>query len=459
MKVFKLMSSKTFIELGVPAKIAHVLAAQGIDAPFPIQVDSLPDTLAGRDVLGRGKTGSGKTLAFSIPMVARLADSASNRNEQRKPRGLVLAPTRELATQITNTLQPLANALNLRVTTIFGGVNQKRQVQAIRDGVEIIVATPGRLEDLMGQGILKLDAIEITVLDEADHMADLGFLPGVTRILNATPRGGQRLLFSATLDNGVNKLVEKFLQNQVTHAVDEANSPVAQMTHHVFEAADAEAKKRLVYALASGVERRILFMRTKHHAKKLAKALTLAGIPAVDLHGNLSQAARDRNLEAFSDGKAKVLVATDVAARGVHVDGVSLVIHVDPPAEHKAYLHRSGRTARAGAAGDVVTISLPTQRKDLSDLLSQAKISVRPQSVTEKSPEVIALIGEVAAYVKPVAAPAQPKPSGKSTGQNAQRKRALRESGQKQNQWPAAAGSRTNSQGSPSGRRQRQNSR
>jgi superfamily II DNA/RNA helicase len=459
MKVFKLMSSKTFIELGVPAKIADVLTVQGIDAPFPIQVDSLPDTLAGRDVLGRGKTGSGKTLAFSIPMVARLADSASNRNEQRKPRGLVLAPTRELATQITNTLQPLANALNLRVTTIFGGVNQKRQVQAIRDGVEIIVATPGRLEDLMGQGILKLDAIEITVLDEADHMADLGFLPGVTRILNATPRGGQRLLFSATLDNGVNKLVEKFLQNQVTHAVDEANSPVAQMTHHVFEAADAEAKKRLVYALASGVERRILFMRTKHHAKKLAKALTQAGIPAVDLHGNLSQAARDRNLEAFSEGKAKVLVATDVAARGVHVDGVSLVIHVDPPAEHKAYLHRSGRTARAGAAGDVVTISLPTQRKDLSDLLSQAKISVRPQSVTEKSPEVIALIGEVAAYVKPVAAPAQPKPSGKSTGQNAQRKRALRESGQKQNQRPAAAGSRTNSQGSSSGRRQRQNSR
>ena len=459
MKVFKLMSSKTFIELGVPAKIADVLAAQGIDAPFPIQVDSLPDTLAGRDVLGRGKTGSGKTLAFSIPMVARLADSASNRNEQRKPRGLVLAPTRELATQITNTLQPLANALNLRVTTIFGGVNQKRQVQAIRDGVEIIVATPGRLEDLMGQGILKLDAIEITVLDEADHMADLGFLPGVTRILNATPRGGQRLLFSATLDNGVNKLVEKFLQNQVTHAVDEANSPVAQMTHHVFEASDAEGKKRLVYALASGTERRILFMRTKHHAKKLAKALTQAGIPAVDLHGNLSQAARDRNLEAFSEGKAKVLVATDVAARGVHVDGVSLVIHVDPPAEHKAYLHRSGRTARAGAAGDVVTISLPTQRKDLSDLLNQAKISVRPQSVTEKSPEVIALIGEVAAYVKPVAAPAQPKPSGKSTGQNAQRKRALRESGQKQNQRPAAAGSRTNSQGSSSGRRQRQNSR
>ena len=453
------MSSKTFIDLGVPAKIAAVLSAQGIDTPFPIQVDSLPDTLAGRDVLGRGKTGSGKTLAFGIPMVARLAVSSNNKHGMRKPRGLVLAPTRELATQITNALQPLANAMNLRVTTIFGGVPQKKQVQALRDGVEIIVATPGRLEDLMAQGILKLDAIEITVLDEADHMADLGFLPGVTRILNATPRGGQRLLFSATLDNGVKKLVDKFLQNQVMHAVDEANSPVTQMTHHVLEASDAEAKKRLVYALASGTGRRILFMRTKHHAKKLAKALTQAGIPAVDLHGNLSQAARDRNLEAFSTGRARVLVATDVAARGVHVDGVDLVIHVDPPAEHKAYLHRSGRTARAGASGDVVTISLPTQRKDLSDLLSKAKISVKPKSVTEKSPEVIALIGEVAEYVKPAAPTAQPKKTGTSTGRNAQRKRALSESGRPQSQQSRAPGSRPHSQGAANGSRRRQNSR
>jgi superfamily II DNA/RNA helicase len=349
--------------------------------------------------------------------------------------------------------------MNLRVTTIFGGVPQKKQVQALRDGVEIIVATPGRLEDLMAQGILKLDAIEITVLDEADHMADLGFLPGVTRILNATPRGGQRLLFSATLDNGVKKLVDKFLQNQVMHAVDEANSPVTQMTHHVLEASDAEAKKRLVYALASGTGRRILFMRTKHHAKKLAKALTQAGIPAVDLHGNLSQAARDRNLEAFSAGRARVLVATDVAARGVHVDGVDLVIHVDPPAEHKAYLHRSGRTARAGASGDVVTISLPTQRKDLSDLLNKAKISVKPKSVTEKSPEVIALIGEVAEYVKPTAPTAQPKKTGTSTGRNAQRKRALSESGKPQNQQSRAPGSRPHSQGAANGSRRRQNSR
>jgi superfamily II DNA/RNA helicase len=348
--------------------------------------------------------------------------------------------------------------MNLRVTTIFGGVPQNKQVRAIREGVEIIVATPGRLEDLMKQGLLKLDGIETTVLDEADHMADLGFLPGVTRILSATPRGGQRLLFSATLDNGVQKLVDKFLQNPVMHAVDEANSPVSQMTHHVFEANDAEAKKLLVFALASGTGRRILFMRTKHHAKKLAKALTQAGIPAVDLHGNLSQAARDRNLEAFSAGRAKVLVATDVAARGVHVEGVELVIHVDPPAEHKAYLHRSGRTARAGASGDVVTLSLPTQRKDLAILMRQAKISATPKSVHAKSPEVTALIGEVAPYVKPSAPASQPKNNGRSTGQNAQRKRALRESGGAKNQQSTRPGSKSHSQGA-AGRRRRQNSR
>ena len=453
------MSSETFADLGVPAKIFTVLSEQGIDSPFPIQIQTLPDTLAGKDVLGRGKTGSGKTLAFSIPMVSRLADSANERQQSRKPRGLVLAPTRELATQITNTLQPLAKAMNLRVTTIFGGVAQNRQVQALRDGVDIIVATPGRLEDLMRQNLLKLDAIEITVLDEADHMADLGFLPGVTRILTATPRGGQRLLFSATLDNGVQKLVTKFLQNQVMHAVDEANSPVSQMTHHVFEAADAEAKKRLVYALASGTGRRILFMRTKHHAKKLAKSLTAAGIPAVDLHGNLSQGARDRNLEAFSAGRAKVLVATDVAARGVHVDGVGLVIHVDPPAEHKAYLHRSGRTARAGAAGDVVTLSLPTQRKDLSDLLNKAKIAVRPQAVTEHSPEVKALIGEVAPLVKPAISVPQPRQAGQSTGRNAQRKRALKESGKPQAQRSRPSGSRPGAQVATASKSSRQRSR
>jgi superfamily II DNA/RNA helicase len=422
------MSEKTFLQLGVPTSLVSVLTKTGIDSPFPIQVDTLPDTLAGRDVLGRGKTGSGKTLAFSIPMVARLAgDLAGGSRRAGRPLGLVLAPTRELATQITNTMQPLAEAVGLRVTTIFGGVSQNRQVQALRDGVDIVVATPGRLEDLMRQKYLHLDAIEITVLDEADHMADLGFLPIVTKILEATPAGGQRLLFSATLDNGVDKLVKRFLRNEVMHSVDEANSPVAKMTHHVFETSGNDSKKELIYKLASGTGRRILFMRTKHHAKKLAKALTEAGIPAVDLHGNLSQPARDRNLAAFSDGSVKVLVATDVAARGVHVDNVDLVIHVDPPMEHKAYLHRSGRTARAGAEGDVITICLPTQRKDLAGLLKKAAIAVSPISVTANSPEVLALVGEIAEYVKP--APREQKPQGgeNSTGKNAQRKRALRE--------------------------------
>ncbi len=426
------MNTQSFSSLGVPATLVAALTQAGIDSPFPIQIDTLPDTLAGKDVLGRGKTGSGKTLAFSIPLVARLSGELSGGSRRAsRPLGLVLAPTRELATQITNAMRPLAEAVNLRVTTIFGGVSQTRQVQALRDGVDIVVATPGRLEDLMGQGLLHLDAIEMTVLDEADHMADLGFLPVVTRILNATPTTGQRLLFSATLDNGVNKLVERFLHNEVMHAVDEANSPVTHMTHHVFDTPSAESKKELLYALASGTGRRILFMRTKHHAKKLAKALTQAGIPSVDLHGNLSQPARDRNLAAFSDGSANVLVATDVAARGVHVDNVDLVIHVDPPMEHKAYLHRSGRTARAGAEGDVITLCLPTQKSDLSTLLRKAGITVTPISVTSQSPEVLSLVGEVAPYVKPMPAEHQHhggahRGKGTSTGANAQRKRARR---------------------------------
>ena len=463
------MTTHSFSQLGVPASIVTALTRAGIDSPFPIQVDTLPDTLAGKDVLGRGKTGSGKTLAFCIPMVARLGGELSG-GARRKghPLGLVLAPTRELATQITVAMRPLAEAMNLRVTTIFGGVSQTRQVQALRDGVEIVVATPGRLEDLMKQGLLHLDAIEITVLDEADHMADLGFLPVVTKILQATPPSGQRLLFSATLDNGVNKLVDRFLHNEVMHAVDEENSPVVQMTHHVFETPSVEAKKDLVHALASGTGRRILFMRTKHHAKKLAKALTQAGIPSVDLHGNLSQPARDRNLAAFSDGSVKVLVATDVAARGVHVDNVDLVIHVDPPMEHKAYLHRSGRTARAGAQGDVITLCLPTQKGDLASLLRKAGITVTPRAVNATSPEVVSLIGEVAPYVKPLPAEHHQhgggnRNRGTSTGANAQRKRARRADGARPTQDAARKTARppraSSGQPSTSARRSHQRTR
>ena len=397
------MSDTSFAALGVPNRITNVLDREGKTNAFPIQVDTLPDTLSGRDVLGRGRTGSGKTLAFSIPMAARLG-TEGGRARPGKPRGLILAPTRELATQIDAVIAPLAAAYGLSTTTIFGGVKQHRQEVALRRGADIVVACPGRLEDLMKQGHISLDAVEITVLDEADHMADLGFLPGVTRIMNATRPTGQRMLFSATLDNGVDKLVRRFLSNPVTHSVDSAESPVEAMTHHVFHVSSADAKKDVVQALASGTGRRILFMRTKHHAKRLAKQLSAAGIPAVDLHGNLSQAARDRNLALFAEGTHRVLVATDVAARGVHVDGIELVVHVDPPAEHKAYLHRSGRTARAGSAGDVATLVLPEQRRDADQLLRKAKISVAPQKVTATADAVVELVGEVAPYVKPSAA-------------------------------------------------------
>ncbi|MBX3091662.1 MAG: DEAD/DEAH box helicase [Cryobacterium sp.] len=425
------MTENTFGALGVPAPLVAVLDKAGITSPFPIQEDTLPDTLRGRDVLGRGKTGSGKTLAFSIPMVARLSDGG--RPQSGRPRGLILAPTRELATQITATLAPLAAAYNMTVTTIFGGISQARQVAALKAGVDIVVACPGRLEDLMQQKHVTLDAIEITVLDEADHMADLGFLPVVTRILNKTPDGGQRMLFSATLDNGVDKIVSRYLHDEILHSVDEATSHVEAMTHHVFEVDGVDAKRDLVHALASGTGRRILFMRTKHHAKKLARQLIDAGIPSVDLHGNLSQPQRDRNLATFAAGDARVLVATDVAARGIDIGDVELVVHVDPPAEHKAYLHRSGRTARAGSSGDVVTLVLPAQRSDVASLLRKAAISVAPERVTAASSTVTALVGEVAAYVKP--APREVRPvrgqsqGGRSQGANAQRKRTNRAGG------------------------------
>ena len=421
------ITEPTFADLGVPAPLVQALTAAGLTHAFPIQIETLPDTLAGRDVLGRGKTGSGKTLAFAIPMVARLA---GHKRRPSRPAGLVLAPTRELATQITATLAPLASAYGLKVTTIFGGVSQSRQESALRSGVDIVVACPGRLEDLMRQRLITLDDVAVTVIDEADHMADLGFLPGVTRILAATPAGGQRMLFSATLDNGVDKLVKRFLRNEVSHSVDSQNSPVAAMTHHVFHVDGAEAKRKLVQTLASGTGRRILFLRTKHQARKLAKQLTEAGIPSVDLHGNLSQPARDRNLAAFTAGTARVLVATDIAARGVHVDDVELVVHCDPPAEHKAYLHRSGRTARAGRDGDVVTVVLPEQRRDTKELLRKAGINAAPQQVGADSAAVLELVGEIAPYQTPAAPqPAQPRAaaprrSGGGGGGGQQRRRS-----------------------------------
>ena len=392
------LSSTTpgFADLGVSAPLVAALAAQGITAPFPIQTATLPDSMAGRDVLGRGRTGSGKTLAFALPIVSRLLSDTTTTTRPKKPRALVLAPTRELATQIAEVLRPLAETNGLSVTTVFGGVPQGRQTQALTRGVDIVIACPGRLEDLMGQREVSLDQVRITVLDEADHMADLGFLPAVTRILDSTPAGIQRMLFSATLDNGVDRIVKRYLRDPRTHSVDSAESPVATMTHRLLSVSDPGAKSDVVRELASGTGRRVLFMRTKHAAKKLAKQLIAAGIPSVDLHGNLTQGARQRNLAAFSDGEVNVLVATDVAARGIHVDDVELVVHVDPPTEHKAYLHRSGRTARAGSEGTVVTVVLPEQEREVTTLMRLAKVTPRKDRVQPGSPVLAELVGDVA---------------------------------------------------------------
>ncbi len=408
-----LPTDTTFAELGVPAPLVEVLTASGIAAPFPIQVATLPDTLAGRDVLGRGRTGSGKTLAFSIPLVARLAASTTRR-QPRRPRSLILVPTRELANQVNAVVDPLARALGMSSTVVFGGVGQNPQVQALARGVDVLIACPGRLEDLIGQGHADLGAVEVTILDEADHMADLGFLPGVKRLLDRTPKVGQRLLFSATLDNGVDVLVKRYLTTPTTHSVDPAVAPVSTMTHHVFRV-DATDKSTIVQELASGMGRSLLFTRTKHQAKKLAKQLTAAGVPAVDLHGNLSQNARERNLEAFSNGETRVLCATDIAARGIHVDDVALVVHVDPPAEHKAYLHHSGRTARAGAGGTVVTIATPDQAGEVRLLARQAGITPEVAAIKPGAREILALTGPVAPYVEP-APVAEPQPQGSGGG-------------------------------------------
>ena len=364
--------SSSFADLGVPQSLAAVLQARGIETPTPIQAATLPDSFAGRDVLGRGRTGSGKTYAFLLPLVARLTESGRPRRANR-PRALILAPTRELVGQIEQALAPLAATAGLTTRTVFGGVGQNPQVQGLRRGVDIVLACPGRLEDLIKQGHCDLGSIEVTVLDEADHMADLGFLPSVRRLLAATPKSGQRLLFSATLDRGVNVLVKQFLNQPVTHEADSAQTPVAAMDHHVLHLS-REQRVPVLVDLTSAPGRTVVFTRTKHGAKALARQLNRSGVPTVELHGNLSQGARTRNMDAFHAGTATTLVATDIAARGIHVDDVALVVHADPPAEHKAYLHRSGRTARAGAAGTVITLMTEDQVRDVRDLARAAGI-------------------------------------------------------------------------------------
>jgi len=398
--------------------VVAVLAGSGITEPFPIQVAALPDALAGRDLLGRGRTGSGKTLAFAIPLVARLAGGHTSAG---RPRGLVLVPTRELASQVLAALVPLARATGLTAAAIFGGTGQGPQVAALRNRVDIVVACPGRLADLIEQGHCHLGDVEVSVLDEADHMADLGFLPAVRRLWEATPPEGQRMLFSATLDSAVDVLVRRFLSDPAVHSVDAAAAAPGAMVHHVLTVAPAD-RVGVVAALAGGDNRSLVFTRTKHGAQKLARQLAGAGVSVVQLHGNLAQGARARNLGAFTSGAARVMVATDIAARGIHVDGIDLVIHADPPAEHKAYLHRSGRTARAGAAGVVITVQSPAHAADVRTLMRRAGVVPLAANVSPGSALLRSIAGPPAARVARAAQPAAGEAAvtaGPATGRGA----------------------------------------
>ncbi|MGH3188606.1 MAG: DEAD/DEAH box helicase [Streptosporangiaceae bacterium] len=405
----------TFAALGVPAVLVAILAEDGITTPRPIQAAVLPDALAGLDVLGRAQTGSGKTLGFSLPLVARLAGGYTM---ACRPRGLVLVPTRELAAQVQAVLSPLAGAMGLTVATIFGGTPQRPQVTALRERADIVVACPGRLVDLIGQGHCHLGDVEVSVLDEADQMADLGFLPVVRQLLEATPPEGQRLLFSATLDREVDVLARRFLAHPARHDVDAA-APPTQIVHHLLTVTPAD-RAGVIEALASGEARVLIFTRTKHGARKLARQLTMAGTPTTELHSDLAQGARSRNLAAFGSGEVRAMVATDIAARGLHVDGIGLVIHADPPAEHKAYVHRSGRTARGGAAGTVVTVQTAAQAAEVRTLMRKAGVTPHTTAAGPGSAVLRSIAGPPARRTAPVAKLArQAPPALQATGRGA----------------------------------------
>ncbi len=358
-----------FAALGLPELLVERLARDGITEPFPIQAEAIPDALAGRDILGRGQTGSGKTLAFGLPTIAALSDGV--RPASTRPRALVMVPTRELAMQVSDALEPLVHVSGLRHKLVAGGLSYDPQIKALAKGIDLLVATPGRLVDLLDRGAVSLEDVRIVVLDEADHMADMGFLPEVTKILDQVPEGGQRLLFSATLDKGIDTLVERYLVDPVTHEVDEAQAAVTTMSHHVL-LIDPQHKKTLTAQLAGRDGRVVIFVRTQLGADRVARELRERGVLAAALHGGLSQSVRNRVLGAFRDNRLPVLVATDVAARGIHVDDIGMVMQVDPPRDHKDYLHRAGRTARAGEEGAVVTFALPHQKKMLEKLIESA---------------------------------------------------------------------------------------
>jgi superfamily II DNA/RNA helicase len=363
-------------DLGIGDNMSRQLVAMGAESPFPIQAATIPDVLAGKDVLGRGKTGSGKTIAFGAPLVERLMENEGGKNRKpgRKPRALILAPTRELAMQIDRTVQPIARSVGLFTTTIVGGVPQYKQVSTLQRGVDIVIATPGRVEDLIEQGRLDLSEVIVTVLDEADHMCDLGFLEPVQRILDETKQGGQRLLFSATLDKGVAILVNQYLKNPSVHEVAGEDQASSTIDHRVL-LIEQRDKGAIIEQLAAGSGKTLIFARTRAFAEQLADQLEDAGIPATSLHGDLNQSRRTRNLQLLTSGRVNVLVATDVAARGIHVDDISLVIQADAPDEYKTYLHRSGRTGRAGKVGTVVTLISRARRRRMDELLGRAEIT------------------------------------------------------------------------------------
>lgn len=417
----------TFEQLGVPSSIVDVLRADGKINAFPIQQATLPDSLKGKNILGRGRTGSGKTLAFAIPLVSRLAEnfvdlinsgkkSKNSKNEDLpSPRALILAPTRELVHQIDDVVAPLAAAYGMRTVTVYGGVRYQRQISQLKQGAQIVLACPGRLEDLLRQGALSLEKVIVSVLDEADEMADMGFLPAVTRLLEQVKPDGQRMLFSATLDKQVATLVNKFLPNAVVHALDDADSQVDTMTHHVFAVSSGD-KYEVLRKLASGKKRSIFFTRTKCQAKNMAKKFVQQGIPAVDLQGNLSQSQRDRHLAVFAQGLVRVLVATDVAARGIDISDVALVVQTEPPEDPKSFLHRSGRTARAGEEGDVVTLVLPNQKRSAHIMLRRAGIHAQTQDVNQSSPILDEIVGDAAQLQEGWSMPEPSKDKRKSRG-------------------------------------------
>ena len=408
----------TFADLGLPNAIVSVLQKQGIAEPFPIQEAAIPDALAGEDVLGRGPTGSGKTFTFGLPMLARLAGAPSTPGH---PRGLVLAPTRELATQIRERLDDPAAALGLRVLDVVGGVNINHHIRSLAAPVDVLVATPGRAEDLINQKKLSFDSVQITALDEADQMADMGFLPQVRKLLDRTPTNGQRLLFSATLDGDVEKLIERYMHDPVTHSTAPVEAAVDTMEHYRLMVGGREQRNDIALQIAAREGKTIMFMRTKHGVDRQVKKLRRVGIPAQGLHGDKGQGARTRALEGFADGSTPVLVATDIAARGIDVDDVSLVVHVDPPAEHKAYLHRAGRTARAGTSGTVVTLVMDEQAKEVAQLLRKAGVDAPEVKVAPMSETLVTITGARTPEGAPLPPPGQPQQGRTGTGSGSRR--------------------------------------